>query len=335
MSTISTSQHSTTVVRGLDPRSALKRSFAVNPMLTLFGLAMIATFIGTLIGIVVDHRVITGVPAWVKPAKFAISTGVYSFTLLWMLSFAKGHKRLVSFIANTIATGFLIEMMIIIGQVIRGTTSHFNFSTPLDGVLYTMMGVFITIVWCMTLVAAILLLRQRMSNPVFAWSLRLGILLSLVGMAVAFLMTQPTTLQLAALKAGSHLTYIGAHSVGVADGGPGIPFLGWSTVGGDLRIPHFVGLHALQVIPLVGWLLSLLRLNVLRSGHKVALLWTFSISYLGLIALLTWQALRAQSIIAPDALTLQAFALLIGCVALAVIAIVTHARMRTVFSAKE
>ncbi len=88
---------------------------------------MIATFVGTLIGIVVDHRVITGVPAWVKPAKFAISTGVYSFTLLWMLSFVKGHKRLVSFIATTIAIGTLIEMMIIIGQVIRGTTSHFNF----------------------------------------------------------------------------------------------------------------------------------------------------------------------------------------------------------------
>jgi len=291
---------------------------------------MIATFVGTLIGIVVDHRVITGVPAWVKPAKFAISTGVYSFTLLWMLSFVKGHKRLVSFIATTIAIGSLIEMMIIIGQVIRGTTSHFNFSTPLDGVLYTMMGVFITIVWCMTLVAALLLLRQRMSNPMFAWSLRLGILLSLVGMAVAFLMTQPTALQLAALKAGGHLTTIGAHSVGVADGGPGIPFLGWSTVGGDLRIPHFVGLHALQVVPFVGWLILLLRPTILHVGHKLALLWTFSMSYLGLIALLTWQALRAQSILAPDALTLQAFALLIGCVALVVIAIVTHARMRPI-----
>ncbi len=193
-----------------------------------------------------------------------------------------------------------------------------------------MMGVFITIVWCMTLVAALLLLRQRMSNPVFAWSLRLGILLSLVGMAVAFLMTQPTALQLAALKAGGHLTTIGAHSVGVADGGPGIPFLGWSTVGGDLRIPHFVGLHALQVVPFVGWLILLLRPTLLRVGHKLALLWTFSMSYLGLIALLTWQALRAQSIIAPDALTLQAFALLNGCVALVVIAIVTHARMRPI-----
>jgi hypothetical protein len=105
-------------------------------------------------------------------------------------------------------------------------------------------------------IVAILLLMQRMTDPTFAWPLRLGVLLSLVGMAVAFLMTQPTTLQLAALHAGQPVKIIGAHSVGVADGGPGLPFLGWSTVGGDLRIPHFVGLHALQVLPFIGWFLS-------------------------------------------------------------------------------
>ena len=327
MSTISTSQHISTSIQRFNLRLALKKSFAINPLLTWVGLVMIVTLIGTLIGIVVDHRVITGSPAWVKPAKFAISVGFYSFTLLWMLSFVKGHKRLVGFIANTIAVGFLIEMVIIVGQVIRGTTSHFNFTTSLDGALYIIMAVFITIVWTMTLIVAILLLIQRMPNPVFAWSLRLGILLSLVGMAVAFLMTMPTTMQMTALHAGASLTYIGAHSVGVADGGPGLPFLGWSTVGGDLRIPHFVGLHALQVIPFVGWLLILLPSHMLRSGHKLALLFTFSVGYLGIIALLTWQALRAQSIIAPDVLTLEAFALLFASTALAVIAILTHARV--------
>ena len=329
MSTASTSHYTLTIVRKFNLKSAIKKSLALNPLLTWFGLAMTIILIATLIGIFVDHRVITGVPAWIKPAKFAISSGIYSFTLLWMLGFIQGHKRLVSLIANAVAIGFLVEMILIIGQVIRGTTSHFNLSTPFDGAVYIMMAVFITLVWSMTFVAAILLLLQRLPNPIFAWSLRLGILLSLVGMAVAILMTLPTAMQLTALYAGGHLTSIGAHSVGVADGGPGIPFLGWSTVGGDLRIPHFVGLHALQVIPFVGWLLMLLQTHTLRTVHKLALLWTFSISYLGVIALLTWQALRAQSIIAPDALTLQAFAVLLATTALAVIVIVTHAQLRS------
>lgn len=329
MSTASTSGLTATVVHTFHLRSALKKSFAINPLLTGFGFAMVITLVAALLGVIFDHRVITGVPAWVKPAKFAISSGIYSFTLLWLLSFIQGHKRLVSLIANATAVSFLVEMIIIVGQVARGTTSHFNLSTPLDSTLYATMAAFVTLIWCMTFVVAILLLLQRMPNPVFAWSLRLGILLSLMGMAVAFLMTQPTAIQLTALHAGKPLTYIGAHSVGVADGGPGIPFLGWSIVGGDLRIAHFVGLHALQMIPFVGWLLMLLQSSILRSSHKLALLWTFSISYLGVIALLTWQALRAQSIIAPDALTLQSFTILLAGTALAIIGIVTHARMHS------
>ncbi|MBO0782291.1 MAG: hypothetical protein J2P37_26020, partial [Ktedonobacteraceae bacterium] len=81
-------------------------------------------------GIIVDHRIITGMPAWVKPAKFAISISIYSFTLLWLLSFIKGHQRLVSLVANATAVIMIVEMVIIVGQVIRGTTSHFNNSTP-------------------------------------------------------------------------------------------------------------------------------------------------------------------------------------------------------------
>ncbi len=327
MASITHAQQASTFLQRLDPRPALQRSFTVNPLLTLVGLAMVFTLLGTLIGLVVDHRGITGAPAWLKPTKFAISVGVYSFTLLWMLGFVKGHRRLVSLVANVTAIGFIVEMAIIVGQVIRGTSSHFNFTTPLDGTLFAIMGIFITLVWVVTLVAAVLLLIQGMPDPVFAWSLRLGILLSIVGMAVAFLMTQPTAIQLAALHDGGHLSYIGAHSVGVPDGGPGLPLLGWSTVGGDLRIPHFIGLHALQVLPFVGWLLALLCPGLLRTSHRLALLWTFGLSYLGLIALLTWQALRGQSIIAPDALTLRAFALLIGLTALAAIAMVTHAHM--------
>lgn len=91
--------------------------------------------------------------------------------------------------------------------------------------------------------------------------------------------------------------------MGVEDGGPGLPVTGWSTTGGDLRVAHFVGLHGLQALPLFGYLLALLAPEWLRMRHRVALVWMAGVSYLCLIGLLTWQALRGQPVISPNART--------------------------------
>jgi hypothetical protein len=295
----------------------LHRASVANHALTILGGAMFITFLATLVGIFIDHRVITGAPAWLKPAKFAISVSIYCFTFVWLLGFVAKRPRLVRLVANVTVLSFMVEMIVIIAQVARGTTSHFNLTTPFNSFLWFTMGAFIVLVWTMNLLLAIMLLRQRMPDQAFAWSLRLGVLISSIGMAAAFFMVPPTPHQAAAMAGGYGPHIVGAHSVGVADGGPGLPVLGWSTVGGDLRAAHFVGLHALQVLPFFGWLLTRRKgvFALMAANERLALVWTGGLGYFGLVMLLTWQGLRGQSVINPDATTIAAASALAGSVA--------------------
>jgi hypothetical protein len=304
----------------------LRSAFAANPALAILAVTMLITFVGTTLGIFVDHRVITGAPAWLKPAKFAISVSIYCFTFVWMLGFVENRPRLVRLVANVTTASLIVEMVVILTQAARGTTSHFNQTTPLNTALWFTMGAFIVLAWMMNLLLAIMLLRQRMPDQAFAWSLRLGVLISSVGMAAAFFMVRPTPEQAAAIASGHGPHIVGAHSIGVADGGPGLPILGWSTVGGDMRVAHFVGLHALQVLPLLGWLLTRRKslFALLTASDRLGLVCTCGLGYLGLVMLLTWQALRDQSVIRPDVRTIAAAGALSAAVATSIFIIVAR-----------
>ena len=201
MTTVSTSFRTTRSANDL-----LRRAWAFSPLLTLAGLANLLLIPAFIVALLADPRVITGVPAWIKPLKFAISIAIFSATFLWLLTFVQGHARLVKFAASITGLGLLVETALIVMQVLRGTTSHFNVSTPFDAVVFSLMGGFISAVSVCTLLLAILLIRQRLPDPVFAWSLRLGVLISFVGMTVAFLMTMPTGAQLEAAQAGAQMT---------------------------------------------------------------------------------------------------------------------------------
>ncbi|MFD8323317.1 hypothetical protein [Kitasatospora purpeofusca] len=278
-----------------------------------------------LVGLAVGRQSITGQPAWAKPARFALSICLYSFTLLWLLTFVRGHERLVRTVSRVSAVALTVEMALIAAAAAAGTTSHFNFTTATTTGVWVAMAVFIATVWTMALATAVLLLFQRVQPPAFAWGLRLGAGVCCLGMAVAFRMTLPTPEQREAAAQGHGMPIIGAHTVGPADGGPGLPVTDWSTLGGDLRIPHFVGLHALQVLPLLGLLLAD-RPRRATPRHRTALMWIAALSYLGLVLVLTWQALRAQPVTAPDARTGAALLALAAVAGTAALLVLRHAR---------
>ncbi|MGW2655992.1 hypothetical protein ACWC1D_20370 [Streptomyces sp. NPDC001478] len=269
------------------------------------------------IGLLVDDRVLAGAAIWAKPFKFAVSFVVYALALAWMLTLLTRGRRVGWWAGTVVAASSLVEMAIITGQVIRGRRSHFNHATPFDSALFGAMAVTVVVLWAGTLVIAILLLRARITDRAAAWAIRSGVVLALLGAGLGFLMTRPTEEQRAAGGLDT-ADVIGGHAVGVPDGGPSMPLTGWSTTGGDLRIPHFVGMHALQLLPLFLMALVALapRFALLRDPRvRLRLVLVASAAYAALTALVTWQALRGQPLVHPDGATLTAAALLVAATA--------------------
>jgi hypothetical protein len=278
---------------------------------------MVPVAVVCLVGLAVDDRVLTGAPIWLKPLKFAISIAVYGFTWAWLISLLHVGKRLAQRVSVVLVATLLLEQVLIVMQVVRGKTSHFNVLTPFDSTVFAVMGVSIAILWTGSLVLTVLVLRTPFADRATRWALRIGSVISLAGVGMGALMTSPTSAQLDSIDDGTFKGIIGAHSVGVEDGGPTMPLTGWSTTGGDLRIPHFVGMHALQVLPLLVLLLTVLatRVPALRSDAVRARLVVVAGAGYGLLfALVLWQAERGQPLLRPDGLTLAAFAALVAAV---------------------
>ncbi|HEV8570414.1 MAG TPA: hypothetical protein VGQ92_25550 [Actinoplanes sp.] len=304
----------------------LRRAARWHRPLMIFTGIMGVTAVVALAGVFLDSRVLTGVPIWLKPFKFAVSLGIYGITIAWMLSLLPRRSRVAEWAATVIVAMATIEMIIIVSQVVRGQTSHYNETTPLNTALWQSMGTSIMVLFIAHFVIALVVVRQRLADRAATYAVRLGLGLALLGMLAAVPMVLPN-------QAPAGVDDIsGAHTVGLPDGGPGLPLVGWSTVGGDLRIGHFVGLHALQALPLLAILLAALSRRVRRLDEDTCarLLVVAGGAYAVLTMTLTWQALRGQPLLRPDALTLAAWAALAAATAAGAAAVLARGRRTTV-----
>lgn len=221
--------------------TALRVLHRANPVLSGAGWLHVGLAAGALALLPLDHRLVTGAPVWLKPLKFALSGTAFLWTLAWLLAdLPAPAQRAVRRLSGGVALSMVVEIAVIFGQAGRGVSSHFNESSALNGLLFGVMGVFIALNTALVAGALYLAWRYRPHGPAgYVWGLRLGLLVFLVGSALGGLMIHHRQ-----------------HTVGAPDGGPGLPGLGWSTAAGDLRAAHFLGLHALQALPLLGWALS-------------------------------------------------------------------------------
>lgn len=278
--------------------------------LVAFAAAMCLWAVVCLVGLVVDPRTLAADPIWAKPLKFSISLALYALTLAWMLSLVRRPVlRRIGWWAGTIGAGAsLLEIAVISIQVVRGVGSHFNVSTPTNQLFYQLMAGGVTLMYCATLlVGAAVALFSTVQDRAVAWALRIGLVVALVGLSVGFLMVVPTTAQLADPASGTY----GSHSVGGDDASGGVPFLGWNTVHGDLRVSHFIGMHALQVLPI----LALALPRTMPAATRLRVVVVAGATYAAVTAIALWQALRGQSVVRPDGLTIGAVGVVLVLVA--------------------
>lgn len=228
------------------------------------------------VGMLIDSRTLMGVNLWLKPMKFAISIAVYCATLGWALAYLPLRDKLIVSWGTTVCMA--VELGLIFFQAARGVQSHFNITTSGNAAIFAIMGTFIALNSLFVLYALLAFFKKGIPlgrHMVWAW--RFGLAILLLGGVSGGIMS--ATLH---------------HAVGVADGGPGLPLLNWSTEGGDWRAPHFFALHALQIVPLMVWLMTDVTGYVAPTRTTA---FTVGLSYLGLCVVLHIWALRGLPII--------------------------------------
>jgi hypothetical protein len=220
-----------------------------NETLFYFGVVCFVASIGFLILAKTTSVQVYNVSAWYKPFKFAFSTVLFSFLMAWFCSYLSNFNTIFFSWSIVLLLGF--EIVYIAIQAGKGQLSHYNMSSPSYAILYSMMAIAATLVTIYTLYVAFLFFTQKFPEleSHYLWAIRLSLLLFVVFSFEGFVM-------------GSKLT----HTIGGPDGEAGIPILNWSTKYGDPRIPHFIGMHALQVIPLLSYyVLKSTRLTIVVS----------------------------------------------------------------------
>ena len=251
----------------------LRQLVSRDRLLTLTAAAMVAGLIVVMAVAPWDTRTITGINPWIKPAKFLASVAIFLATMAWFMPEVDAPPRTRQRLARIFAGTMIIEIVCIAVQAARGTTSHFNYATRLDAALFQVMGIAITI---NTVAAAVLLWHVRRDDPAeragYVHGVRLGLGVFVLDSLQGFLMVANL-----------------GHSVPGPDGGPGLPLVNWAVDRGDLRVAHFFALHALQALPVLGFLLD--RSGVLAPARRrfvvsvAALVWAAAVGAMLVLAL--------------------------------------------------
>jgi hypothetical protein len=242
-----------------------------NIILYYFGWINIFGALACLILLQVDDTKVLGINAWIKPLKFFLSITIYSWTMGWFLHYLNEPKKVRHFNVMVLIV-LIFEQAYVVFRAARGEQSHFNYSSVQAIFLYSLMGVAITIMVIWTGYFTYLFFKRSFSElpGSYVWGIRLGLLFFVI------------------FSMGAHvMASSGGHTVGAPDGGNGLPLVNWSRQHGDLRIAHFFGMHAMQLLPLYGFYIS--------KSPKATII--VSLIYCAMVSLVFMQALMGKPLL--------------------------------------
>ncbi len=233
-----------------------------------------------MLGMMFDDRMLLDVSVWLKPLKFSLSAAIFIYTVGYYTNLYNYTKRKKNIINHVIAWTTLADILIIMTQGARGVKSHYNMDSLLDGLLFAAMGILVSFSVLVMLIFLVDTLRRK---PKVNYSVFSALL-------IAWIST------LYGSYVGGQMLGQQGHNVGVPDGGDGMFLVNWSLEGGDLRIAHFLGLHAIQVMPIAAFFIHKKMPNSPKLAGLLSVL--FGISYLGIIALTFHQAKNGIPLVA-------------------------------------
>lgn len=220
---------------------------------------------------------VLGINSMYKPIKFCLSVWIYCWTMALFLFYLKDSGKVYKY-SWAVVFAFGFEQLGIISQAFRGELSHFNQSDLYGMILFALMGIVIVAITIYTMFMTRLFIRQENLElpPAIALSIKIGLVYFIIFSLF-----------------GGYISSGTGHTVGGADGGAGLPFFNWSTVLGDLRVAHFFGLHALQIIPFFAWAIT----PILKESQAKITVWSFSIGYLAFLCFVMMQAIMGKAFI--------------------------------------
>ncbi len=220
---------------------------------------------------ILDDRPWEGPLSWRKPLLFSVSFALVCASLAWVMTFLPRRQRAGWLLLGSFGFASFGETAFISLQAWRGTASHFNSATAFDEVVFAAMGMLIVVVVADIVIITLWSLKSLDAAASFALAIKAGLVLMVVGQGLGGLL----------IREGTRQEELGPVTSPVVFGQDGI-----------LNLSHAAALHALQLLPLLAWLLSFSERS---ESERTKIVGIAACGYAGLVLLRALQALGGRA----------------------------------------